>query len=487
LRQRFNPLRDKKTFHISWLITALSSGILLGTLFSLYISRFSGLEWLVVAGCIAIIGFRKPNLLGVGLLIVAGTFFGFWNGAQEIQSKQVLGGYTGQEVVLMGKVSEDPSIDIDGDIRLRLQLISINDTQVDGEVWAATSQKADVKRSDVVELEGNLSQGFGTIPAAMYRARITAIERSDFADVARDTRDWFADGIREGIREPEASLGAGFLLGQKTALPEKLDNELRLLGLTHIVVASGYNLSILVRYARRLFVKISRYSALAISGFLVYGFANITGFSPSMTRASLITGLSLAAWYFGRKFHPIVLLTVSAAVTVVINPTYIWGDIGWLLSFLSFIGVIILSPLIHAYFWGTFQPSTIRQVFIETSSAQLMTLPLIAYVFGQYSPLAVLANLLVLPLIPVAMGLTFLAGIGGVMLPIGTTIIGWPAETVMGYMTVVVDYLARQPLAGSEISFSVTALTVGYLGLITLLVFLWRRSNHSFRDYNIIE
>jgi competence protein ComEC len=277
------------------------------------------------------------------------------------------------------------------------------------------------------------------------------------------------------------------LLGQKTALPEKLDQELRLLGLTHIVVASGYNLSILVRYGRRLLERVSRFTALAGSGFLVFAFANVTGFSPSMSRASLITGLSLVAWYFGRKFHPLVLLSFSAGLTVAINPVYAWGDIGWLLSFTSFIGVIMLSPLIHAYFWGDKKSGVLRQVTIETMSAQLLTLPLIIYVFGQYSVLALPANILILPLIPVAMLLTFIAGIGAVLLPFAAQQIAWPSETLLGYMTAVVDRLAQQPQAVSEIEINVSYLVVGYLFLTALIVYLWRRTGHKFRDYNIIE
>jgi len=226
---------------------------------------------------------------------------------------------------------------------------------------------------------------------------------------------------------------------------------------------------------------------LAASGGLIYGFLQITGSSPSMARASLIAALSLLMWFYGRKMHPMVLLPFSAAITVLINPAYAWGDIGWLLSFTSFIGVIMLAPLIHAYFWGENKPKIVRQVIVETLSAQMLTLPIIAYVFGQYSPLALIANALILPFIPVAMALTAIAGFGGVILFGGATIIGWPAETLMGYMTTIVDYLAQLPLASSEIVFSVNGVIVGYLIILGILIYMWRRTGYSFRDYNVIE
>ncbi len=483
-----SPLkRSCKRYHSSWLLALASIGLLVGTFLSQYTLLFVGVEWLVVTVCLVFVGFINRTIIGAVLFITAGVFVGLHQGAEELLKQAPLQAYVGEIAIITGRVAEDPSYDVDGDMRLRLVNVIVENKEAGGEVWVSISEKADIIRSDVVTVEGRMSEGFGNIAVAMYRTRLLGVQRQDYADVARDTRDWFAEGIREGIKEPEASLGAGFLLGQKTAMPEKLDNELRLLGLTHIVVASGYNLSILVRFGRRFFAKLSRFAGLALSGFMVFGFANITGFSPSMSRAALITGLSLLAWYYGRKFHPVVLLSVSAGVTVFINPAYAWGDIGWLLSFTSFIGVIMLSPLIHAYFWGDKKPGNIRQVFIETLSAQLLTLPLIAFVFGQYSPLALIANILILPLIPLAMLLTFIAGIVGVFVPVIASYAGWPAQALMSYMTTVVDWLAQRPLASVEIIFTMTTLILGYLAIFIFMVFLKRRTKYDFRQYNIVE
>lgn len=466
----------------------MSGGLLLGSYLALFSLRFVGGEWLVMAVCLALIGFRRRDVLAVLFIVAAGLLIGLWRAGNELRAQQAFEQFYGQTVSVVGRVTEDPSYDTDGDMKLRLVDVRIDGQSVAGQLWAATSDRRDIKRSDYVTVEGQLSQGFGTIPAAMYRASIAGIERRDYADVGRDTRDSFAGGVREAIREPEASLGAGFLLGQKTALPEKLDNELQLLGLTHIVVASGYNLTILVRFARRLFARVSRFSALALSGLLVFGFANITGFSPSMSRASLIAGLSLLAWYYGRKFHPVVLLSFSAAVTVAINPAYAWGDLGWLLSFTSFIGVIMFAPLVNQYFWGEQKPGAIRQVFIETMSAQALTLPIIMLAFERYSALSLPANVLVLPLIPIAMLLTSIAGIGGLLLPSAASqIIGWPAEILMRYMTAVVSKLAELPAASQEVTITPSAVAVFYIILFGVGIFLWRRSGHVFRDYNVVE
>ena len=110
----------------------------------------------------------------------------------------------------------------------------------------------------------------------------------------------------------------------------------------------------------------------------------MTGASPSMVRAGLVTGLSLLAWYVGRKFHPVVLLGLVSAMTVLWNPNYAWGDMGWMLSFAAFAGVIIVAPIMSAYFFSADKVSSVAQILLETLAAQLVTAPIIMVAFGQF-------------------------------------------------------------------------------------------------------
>jgi competence protein ComEC len=184
-------------------------------------------------------------------------------------------------------------------------------------------------------------------------------------------RDDFADHVRKAVDEPAASLGIGYLLGQKSALPPELVEALTVAGLTHIVVASGYNLTILVRLARRAFARVSKYLATLSGGVLIVGFIAMTGASPSMVRAGLVASLSMLAWYYGRKFHPVTLLALVAAATVLVNPSYAWGNLGWELSFAAFAGVMIVAPLLQAYFYGNEKPRLVPQILGEMLKKRL--------------------------------------------------------------------------------------------------------------------
>lgn len=423
---------------------------------------------------------RRRSVLFVCALI-AGCLFGLWRGDTRLNQLVVYEQYVGREVSLNGIVSEDATITQKGEQRIRLSNIRINAEPLEGTVWMSTIADHDIKRGDHLTATSKLNEGFGTFSAAMFHANITAIERPYPGDVGRRIRDGFTDQVRETIPEPQVSLAAGYLTGQKNALPETLSDQLRTVGLTHVVVASGYNLTILVQFARRLLAERSKYLAVFSSSLLIASFILITGFSPSMSRAGLVAGLGLLAWYYGRTIHPLVLLPFAAAVTALIEPSYVWGDIGWYLSFAAFAGVLIFAPLITRFLWSA-EPGLLKRLIVETLSAQLLTLPLIIYTFSQYSPYALLANILVLPLVPLVMVLTFLTGISNLIFPFIGSLMSLPCILLLKYMTTVVEGVASLPGARSEIEASLAISLLGYAVLVAVCIVLWRITNYNFRS-----
>ena len=479
-----------KKLHISWLIAVVSAGVLLGiTLESkLSGSLFMSYGWLAAAGMLLVLVLWKRFLFLVILAVIAGGLIGLWRGSFERVGLTQYEPLIGKTVTVTGVVSEDVAYSDGDNAKIKLDHITANGHTLNGQVWLSTNARVDIKRSDNVTVTGFMKEGFGNFAASMSRAKIIKVERADHGDDARELRDNFDDKVRTAVKEPQASLGVGFLTGQRSSLPSDLDEELKIVGLTHVVVASGYNLTILVRFARRLFAKISKFLAAASAGGMIVGFMLVTGFSPSMSRAGLVAGLSLLAWYYGRTIHPVVLLSFVAAITALINPFFVWGDIGWYLSFAAFAGVIMLAPLIQSYFWGDQKkPGAIRQIFIDTTSAQLATMPIMAFAFGHYSLYALPANLLVLPFVPFAMLLTFIAGIVAWLIPPLAIIAGWPAQALLTYMTKTVDVTANLPSAQGDLTLSPLLMGCGYALLLLIGFYLRRKTQHKFRTDSLVE
>lgn len=471
--------------HISWHISTACFGVVIGVALLLRLPPllFGGAVWLLVgAGFLLMALVRRTRLL-LAASLVAGVSIGIWRGAIERDALLDYVPYYGDTLQLSGVVNEDALIGRRGEQQLQLANVRIGSQTFHGRVWASVSSGASVKRGDTVFLQGSLDKGFGNTAASMHRAKLEYIKRPYPGDVARRVRDWFADGVRLGIPEPQASLGIGYLTGQRSTLPASLDEQLRIVGLTHAVVASGYNLTVLVGFARRVFARISRYLATLFAALMIGGFVLVTGFSPSMSRAGLVAGLSLAAWYWGRTIHPFVLLPFAACVTVIINPSYVWGDIGWYLSFTAFAGVVVMAPLMRRYFWGQEKKGgTFKQIVTDTAAAQLATMPIILCVFGQFSVYALPANVLVLPFVPLAMLLTFLSGVTNLVLPGLASVVSLPAELLLRYMTWIVERIAGLPGAQEQIVFTVPMLVFGYTFLIGLCVFWRRRTGYIFRE-----
>ena len=471
--------------HVSWVIAGGCSGLVIGVWLALYVSIGGVLAFTGVAAAVGMFVVRRKY--SVVIAGVAFSLVGCWYGSASLNDAQRLSPLVGEVVTVTGTVREDPSLSGNGSVSLQIHKLRLGDYDLSGAIWVSLARKETIVRGDEVAVHGELTAGFGNFVGTMYRASIREVVRPVPGDVGRVVRDWFADAVRLGIPEPQASLGIGFLTGQKSALPEELSEQLQIAGLTHIVVASGYNLTILVRLARRVFKKHSRFMATSISMAMIISFITVTGLSPSMTRAGLVSGLSLVAANYGRSIHPFVLLPFIAAITVLWQPSFVWGDLGWQLSMTAFAGVMIVAPLMQAYFFGSSPPGILRQILGETVAAHLVTLPLIVLSFGTVSHVAIIANLLIVPLVPLAMLLTFIVGVVGLAAPAIVGVIALPASWLLTYMTTVAGFLADLPWAQSDAKGLVWAVPLYTMGLAIFCWYMQRKTNLKLKEVNIVD
>ncbi len=486
----FKQTVKSKRFHVSWLIAWSSIGILLGAVFIRFIepARYAGFDWLLIALCVFFAAYIKRSVIALLLAFTAGVFLGLYVGAAKLITLEPLIALHGSQQTITGTIRNDTTRGPSGDQRFRMADLHVGSTPMTGAIWVSTAADTELKRGDVITVSGELSEGFGTMQASLFRATLENVTRPEPGDVARAARDGFSDKVRQFIHDPMANIGVSFLVGQRSGLPDDVQDMFRDLGLVHLVVASGFHLTIVVRFSRRLFVARSKYMALVSSLGLIGGFLLLTGFSTSMIRASLVTALSLLAWYVGRNIHPLVLLPFVAAITVIINPLYIWSDLAWYLSFTAFTGVIILAPLIQKYFWNPDkEPGFVRYLIIATLSAQLLTFPIIALAFEQFSPLAILANLLVLPFVPFAMLGTFVTGIIGYLIPWLANVAAAITSIGLSYINAVVEYLSGLPWATGHVSISPVFIAVFYVGILMFMYYLQRTTGHSLRTENPVE
>lgn len=428
----------------------------------------------MMIGFLLLPALTPKKLPAIFVLLIIGLNLGLWRGEITRANLELYEPLYGQKVILVGRVIDDSSYSYRSQTEFhigKVQLVASNrNVELPGRVRVRGFGAPSVQRGDVVEISGKLTEGYGNRQGSVSFAQITVHGRS--ANVVETVRAKYFAGVYTALPEPNASLGLGFLVGLRTLLPEDLLNQLSATGLTHIVAVSGYNLTILVRFTRRIFAKKSLYLAMLSSVSLIVAFLAVTGFTPSIVRASIVSGLSLAAWYYGRKVSPLMILLLSAAITAFWNPLYLWYDLGWYLSFAAFFGILVIAPLLTARLFKK-KPGPVGQVVIETVSAQMMALPIIAVIFSEISLISLFANALILPFIPVAMFLTFIAGLAGMLVPYISGWFAWPADFILTFMVDSISLMAKVPWALKEITTDWYQATIFYslLGFVTLIMY----------------
>ena len=281
-------------------------------------------------------------------------------------------------------------------------------------------------------------------------------------------RDWFKKRIESVLPEPEAGLGISYLLGVRSGLSDELNDNLRAVGLVHIVVASGAHLAILVEFAKKICGKVSRGFGVVCSVGFVLLFMCMVGWTPSILRAGIMMILTLVTWYYGRRIAPWRIILLVMAVTLIINPSFV-TNLGWLMSFASYGGIMILGPKLIKAFYGTKKPGFIASIIITTISATIMTLPITLYYFGQISLISVVANLLILPTLPYAMGMVFLTGVVA-GLPVVESAVAWFAKMILDFHIMVVNWFGGMKEFLIEIPMYQWWVYLIYLLVVILLV-----------------
>ncbi len=167
------------------------------------------------------------------------------------------------------------------------------------------------------------------------------------------------------------------------------------------------------------------------------------------------------------------------------NPLYAWNNVSWTLSFLAFIGVIVVSPIVVSRLYRHRQPKLVESIIIESLCAELLTAPYILLIFGQISLISVVANVFVAAWIPLAMILCMVAGVAGVMAPAIVGWLAWPATVLLTYMLDVARILSRMPHAFMQnimLSGWCAAMCYTCLGMVSFTIWYKARKNATLTD-----
>lgn len=364
------------------------------------------------------------------------------------------------EVVVEGTVADEPRPRED---RFQLVLDTVRaghaaaDHALRGRLLAWVPRTAEIRSGDRVRFTASLEeapildafdyraylarQGIGAVARSFAVERVGAGANAPGAVLAH-LRRTLADGINDLVPEPEAALGVGILLGIRSGIDPLLEERFAAAGLTHVVAISGWNIAIVTALAAAVLRPLrtrpgGRWSEATATVGVVVAYVVLVGGSPSVVRAALMATALLVARLGGSRAHAASALALAALVMLVTAPPLLW-DVGFQLSALATGGLLAFAGPINRRL--AFLPGLVREPVALTVAAQVATLPVVLGSFERLSLVAPLANVAVVPLVPLVMAACAVAA------PFGALLSGHAPSPPVDVATWAVGGLAWMPL-----------------------------------------
>jgi len=263
-------------------------------------------------------------------------------------------------------------------------------------------------------------------------------------------------------------------------MSDSFREKLNIAGVSHITSISGMHVAILSALLMEFLLGVGfwRGQSFYLTLFFLAFFIIMVGLPASALRAGIMGGLFLSAQKIGRKSTAFRSIVFAAVLILAVNPLLMRLDIGFQLSFLAVSGLIFLDPIFRKMLKKIPEKNflNLRTMISMTLSAQFFTLPILIYNFGQISLISPLANILILPFIPLVIILGFLVGVLGIFFQTLAYFISFPCWLILTYMVKTIEWL-------SGFSFSaIKAENISFLWVIVfylILIFFIRYFNEK--------
>lgn len=452
---------------------------------------------------------RKDNLLITGfciLFLIIGILrvqIAEFNVANDKLSKFNNTGI----ITLTGEISSEP------DVRDTSQKLKVK--VGNSAVLITTSRYPEYKYLDRIKITGKLETPSETpefsyknylmkdgIYSVMAFPKISAIDGPASGGELAITKKiysgilWLKARMRESIRSnfspPQSSILEGTILGNSGALSNELKNKLNITGLRHIIAVSGTHVVILSSIIMSLLLALGlwRIQAFYFAVIFIFGYIVLTGLPASGIRAGIMGGIFLLAQKLGRQSASSRIIVLACSFMLLFNPLLLFYDVGFQLSFLAVMGLIYFEPFVRSFFKflakKIFKIKTeekydnIFMIFSATVAAQIFTLPIIVFNFGNISWVSPITNILALPIVYYLMLFGFLSSFLGIF----SNILGWilsiPCYVLLDYFVWVIDFFSESWMLKTIKNVSWIWLLNSYLAISFFILFLSKRYSQKF-------
>lgn len=246
--------------------------------------------------------------------------------------------------------------------------------------------------------------GRGILLLAYQQGDLTLSQNQElhFSERTAVFRNRIGGMLQQLLPEGTYPLAKGLLLGDATDLSYGVDTALKVSGIRHVMAVSGLHISILFALITTVAFR-NRFLTAALGLPVLFLFAALAGFSPSVNRACIMCALMMAGQLLDREYDPLTALSFSVLVMLLCKPVLVIS-VSLQLSVASVAGILLLrKPVENAIAdllkWNHGHRK-LRSWFLSSVSislsAMVFTVPLCAWYFGTVSVIGILTNLLTL-------------------------------------------------------------------------------------------
>ncbi len=266
---------------------------------------------------------------------------------------------------------------------------------------------ADIHYGDFVVVEGEYKDG------ELVNAKLDQIKISE--NIFVKTRRKFINFYETSLPKPHSSLVGGITIGAKANLPQDFAKKLKNTGTSHVVVASGMNVTMVAGFLMAVTLSITkRKYAIILTILAIWVYTLVTGFEAPIIRASIMATTAFIGTAFGRVANTLRYTLIAVFLMLFAVPTWI-TDIGFLLSFATTISMILFASKINTLIH--FVPPIIRENLSTSLAAQIGSSPIILFVFGRINLLSPLINASILWIVAPVMIIGGISGLISLIFP----------------------------------------------------------------------
>lgn len=471
-------------------------GIFLNSLFK--ISLIFNFLLLIFGLFLISIFWKYKNLVIVGfcfLFLVLGIFRHqiFLSNSEHSEIKKLIG----EKIALIGIIDEEP------EFQERISKLKVKIENDNVRILVKTQRYPEYKYGDKLKIIGELEEPevFENFNYKNYLLKEKILATIDFPEIEKigqgfgnpikefllNFKNKFKQRVEEFILSPQVGILEALIFGDETQIPKDWKEKLNLTGTRHIAAVSGMNITILCSLILNfvLFFGFWRKHAIFISLFLIFLYVLMIGAPSSAVRAAIMGSMALIAQLFGRHSFGIRPVVFAAALMTFQNPLILRYDIGFQLSFLAILGMIFWQDFFSDLLKKIPNPEIfpIRNTLTASLSAQVFTIPILIYNFGNIPLLSPITNLIIVPFLPFLTIFIFFFGILAIISwPIGY-LLSLPTNFFLTLILKIIDFFFNIPF--SRISFKISWILLIFFYLILGFI-TWRieeNQNSKFLRY----